>query len=153
MKLIPELREFLGLLISENVQYLVIGGWAYNYYAEPRFTGDLDIFVADTPENELRLRAVLEKFGFADVLPPLSVKLFRKKIIMLGRPPNRIDLLTEIDGVSFQEAWINSVEGNIEQIPIKFISMADLIKNKSSTGRDKDALDVKNLKKIEAFKP
>jgi hypothetical protein len=67
----------------------VIGGWAFNRYAEPRVTGDIDFFVNDSIENERALRAVLEKFGFGSALPPRDHSLFVKKVLMLGRPPNR----------------------------------------------------------------
>ena len=107
MKLIQDWREFIELLNLENVQYLVIGGWAYNRYAEPRFTGDIDFFVNKTKENEMKLRAVLDRFGFSDALPPEDRNLFMKKVIMLGRPPNRIDILSEVDDISFNEAWEN----------------------------------------------
>ena len=147
MKLIQDLREFIELLNSENVQYLVIGGWAYNRYAEPRTTGDIDFFVSTTSENQSNLRTVLSKFGFAASLPSIDRELFEKKIIMLGRPPHRIDLISEIDGVSYSQAWQNRDRGTLDGLDVHYISLDDLILNKSSTGRDKDALDVKNLRK------
>src|SRR5688572_26753099 len=105
MKLIQDLREFIELLISESVRFLVIGGWAYNRYGEPRFTGDIDLFLAADADTEARVRRVLERFGFGDVVPPPQQPLFEKAVIMLGRPPHRIDLIAEIDGVTFDEAW------------------------------------------------
>lgn len=139
------MREFIELLNSESVQYLVIGGWAYNRYATPRLTGDIDFFVSNSTENEQKLRRVLQKFGFEDSLPPSSSPLFNKKVIMLGRAPNRIDLLSAIDGVKFDDAWRNKEKGELDQLPVWFISLEDLILNKKSTSRDKDALDVKTL--------
>lgn len=147
MMLIQDLREFIELLNSESVRYLVIGGWAYNRYAPPRVTGDIDFFVSDSLENQNRLRNVLIKFGFERSLPPNDQPLFAKKVIMLGRAPNRIDLLSVIDGVSFEEAWPEKEGGMLDQIPVWFISLKYLIQNKESTGRDKDQLDVKNLTK------
>lgn len=148
MKLIPDLRDFIELLNSESVQYLVIGGWAYNRYAEPRTTGDIDFFVSTSSDNQLRLREVLSKFGFEKSLPPKDKPLFQKKIIMLGRPPHRIDLISEIDGVSFAQAWDRRDKGLLDDIETYFISLEDLILNKKSTGRDKDYLDAKNLEKF-----
>ncbi len=145
MKLIHDLREFIELLNLENVQYLVIGGWAYNRYAEPRVTGDIDFFVSSTQENQSKLRTVLEKFGFGDVLPPIDQPLFRKKIIMLGTPPNRIDLLIEVDGLRFEEAWENKEDDSLDGLSVHFISKDDLLKNKKASGRDKDLLDAKIL--------
>ena len=124
----------------------MIGGWAYNRYAEPRFTGDIDFFVSTDTKNQQQLRVALEKFGFQSSLPPLSQPLFRKKVIMLGRPPHRIDLLSEIDGVEFQECWDDREEGLLDGLTVNFISKRLLIKNKEATGRDKDLLDAKNLK-------
>ena len=147
MKLIQDLREFIELLNSENVPYLVIGGWAYNRYAEPRMTGDIDFFVEKNPDTERRLRVVLAKFGFGPAIPPESRPLFERKMLMLGRPPNRIDLITEIDGITFQEAWSNRESGPLDGIPVSFISREDLIRNKQSTGREKDTLDAAVLRK------
>ncbi|NMC64262.1 MAG: hypothetical protein GYA55_13950 [SAR324 cluster bacterium] len=151
MKLIQDLREFIELLNSENVQYLVIGGWAYNRYAEPRITGDIDFFINGSAESEILIREVLEKFGFGDVLPPKDRSLFNKKILMLGKPPNRIDLITQIDGVTFDEAWKNREKGELDGLPVYFISVQDLLKNKKAAGRDKDLLDIKMLNRIYSF--
>ena len=145
MKLPPDLREFIELLNSENVPYLVIGGWAFNRYAEPRFTGDIDFFVSSDPKSTTRLRRVLDRFGFGDELPTENQPLFTKPIIMLGRPPNRIDLLTRIDGVEFAEAWPTREPGDLDGLPVNYISRALLIRNKRAARRDKDLADVKFL--------
>lgn len=123
----------------------MIGGWAYNRYAEIRSTGDIDFFVSDDKNNIAKIRVVLEKFGFASALPPIDRPLFEKKIIMLGRPPHRIDLLREISGITFNEASQNAESSLLDGIPLRFISKNDLIKNKLASGRPKDLLDVKNL--------
>ncbi len=147
MKLVQDLREFIELLNSENVQFLVIGGWAFNRYAEPRATGDIDLFVANSTQNESAIRRVLVRFGFGAALPATDRSLFEKKVIMLGRPPHRIDLITEIDGVSFDEAWSEREAGSLDDIAVNFISKKLLIVNKKATARDKDLLDVKMLMK------
>lgn len=131
----------------ENVQYLLIGGWAVNRYVEPRFTGDIDFFVSSSKDNELKMRKVLKAFGYADVLPEENRTLFLKDVVMLGNPPFRIDIISKVDGITFEEAWENRDYGNFGGIQIPFISINDLIKNKESTGRDKDILDAKNLRK------
>lgn len=148
MRLIQDLREFIELLNLASVQYLVIGGWAYNRYAEPRMTGDIDFFVSDTKENEENIRIVLNKFGFGSVLPPPDRNLFEKKVLMIGRPPNRIDIISQIDGVTFNEAWSDREQGFLDGLPLSFISKANLIRNKQATGRAKDHLDVTMLKRI-----
>jgi len=152
MKLIPDLREFIELLNLENVQYLVIGGWAYNRYAEPRMTGDIDFFVDSSEQNQSKLRIVLEKFGFGQTLPPQTKPLFEKKIIMLGRPPHRIDLLIEISGVAFKDAYKRRENGILDDVPVGYISKEDLIQNKRAAGRDKDIADVKALQSMPSKK-
>lgn len=148
MKLIQDLREFIELLNSENVQYLVIGGWAFNRYAEPRMTGDFDFFVSTSAQNEAALRSVLAKFGFKKQLPPVKRSLFLKKVLMLGLPPNRIDIISEIDGVSFAEAWPARESGLLDGLPVWFISRKHLMQNKSAAARDKDLADLKILKNM-----
>ncbi|HMO18369.1 MAG TPA: hypothetical protein PKA63_08690 [Oligoflexia bacterium] len=145
MKLTQDLKEFVELLISENVQYLVIGGWAYNRFSEPRFTGDVDFFISTNNLNQIALRRALVRFGLEQYLPPENNPLFEKKILMFGRPPHRIDLISEIDGVTFDEAWNEKEEDFIDGLKIFFISKRLLIKNKKAAKRDKDLLDVKNL--------
>lgn len=148
MKLPADFREFIELANSENVPFLVIGGWAFNRYAEPRFTGDINFFFANSPDTTAKLRRVLIAFGFGDALAGESDSLFQKKVIMLGRPPKRIDLITDIDGLSFEDAWSHRETEEIDGIKINFISLKDLIQNKKSTGREKDALDVNILSKL-----
>ena len=149
MKLIQDLREFIELLTSENVRYVVIGDWAYNRYAEPRITGDIDFFVSTDQDNQRKLRRVLEEFGFGDSLPAETAPLFKKKMLMIGRPPNRIDLISEIDGVSFEEAWNEKEPGVLDGLPVLFISRSLLIRNKKATGRAKDLLDATTLEQYE----
>ena len=152
MKLIQDLREFIELLNLENVQYLVIGGWAFNRYAEPRMTGDFDFFVSTSAQNEAALRSVLAKFGFKKQLPPVKRSLFLKKVLMLGLPPNRIDIISGIDGVSFAEAWAARESGPLDGLPVWFISRKHLMQNKKAAARDKDLVDLKILKSIDKVK-
>ncbi len=125
----------------------MIGGWAYNRFFEPRFTGDIDFFVSTSNENQKKIRIVLNEFGLAQFLPDEDKSLFEKKILMFGRPPHRIDLISEIDGVSFDEAWKEKEEDLLEEIKVNFLSKRLLIQNKKASARDKDLLDVKNLEK------
>src|ERR1700678_2529267 len=105
MKLQEDLREFVELLNSHDVDYLIVGGYAVAYHGHPRFTGDIDFFVRPTADNARALLGVLEEFGFAEL--GLSANDFTSphQVIQLGLPPNRIDLLTGISGVSFEQAW------------------------------------------------
>ena len=150
MKLPQDLKDFIELLNSHNCQYLMIGGWAFNYYADARPTGDFDFFVPISDKSERDIRNVLIDFGFESVVPDQSVALLkREKVIMLGRKPLRIDIITDIDGVSFQEAWDSKVQANLDGVKTHIISKELLVKNKSSTGRDKDMRDVSMLQNLD----
>lgn len=149
MLLTQDLKEFLNLLNAKKVKYIIVGGWAFNFHALPRYTGDFDLFVELSDQNDLAIRQVLIDFRFKSALPKKNLKLLKPSgIIMLGEPPNRIDLLTEIDGVKFEDAWKNCVVESIEKIPVRFLSLDLLIKNKSKANRPKDRADVILLKKI-----
>lgn len=149
MALMRDWRDFIGLLNSESVRYLLIGGWAYNRYAEPRFTGDIDFFVAPEPENQAALRRALDAFGFGSVLPPEPAPVISgTQVLMLGRPPHRIDLLATISGVEFERAWEAREGGTLDEMPVFFISREHLLQNKRAAGRAKDLLDASVLEKL-----
>ncbi len=125
----------------------MIGGFAYNLYRNPRATGDIDFFVACTPENEINLRRTLEKFGFGSALPPESTKLLVEgKVLMLGRAPFRIDILTTIDGVSFEEVESTSREILLDGLSLRVISPEMLVRNKEASKRPKDLTDAMELR-------
>ncbi len=127
----------------------MVGGWAYNFYADARPTGDYDFFVPIDKHSETSLRQVLSEFGFEETLPlPDKALLQKNKVLMLGRKPMRIDILTTIDGVDFEDAWNTKVEGYFGNIPVFYISKELLIKNKTASGREKDLRDVAMLRKI-----
>ena len=111
-------------------------------------TGDVVFFLSSSPTNEAALRSVLEKFGFGTVLPSKERRLFAKKVLMLGKPPYRIDLISEIDGVVFDEAWSRKERGMLDGLPVWFISLSDLLANKRAAARDKDIADAKILARL-----
>ncbi len=145
MHLPEDFKEFIELMNSQNVRYVMIGGYAYNLYRNPRATGDIDFFVACDEENERRVRNVLEQFGFGETLSEAKL-LVRGKVIMLGRSPFRIDLLTEITAVSFDEVEATAIFVRLGEMLIPVISPELLLKNKSATGRAKDQADVGELR-------
>jgi len=147
MILPQDFKEFIELAISANLKFVIVGGWAVNRFANPRATGDIDLFVEKSEASEAILRQVLTDFGFGPTLP--EGPLFQRNIIMLGRPPLRIDLLAEIDGVRFDEAWESREFETFEGLTIPFLSRECLVKNKSSTGRPKDAADVVAMQEFE----
>jgi hypothetical protein len=144
--LTPDFREFVELLIKHKVEYLIAGGYAVGIYGHPRYTGDLDIWLNRTEENAIKIIATVKEFGFQSF--NLSPQDFLKKenVIQLGYPPLRIDLLTDLDGVSFSECFANKIEVELEGLKVNFIGYADLIKNKTSTGRPIDLDDIENMK-------
>ena len=140
-----DFKEFVELLIKYKTEYLIVGGYAVGIHGYPRYTGDLDIWLNPTLENAEKVILCINDFGFASV--GLKVSDFTKEgnIIQLGFPPLRIDLLTEIDGVKFNECYNNRKEVEIEDIIVNFIGYLDLLENKKKSGRHKDLDDIENL--------
>ncbi len=139
-----DLKELLRAFNAHGVKYLIVGGYAYGVYAEPRATKDLDIFIASEEANSKAVFRALLDFG-----APLSglspVDFTDGSTFQIGQPPARIDLLQRIDGISFDEAWKNRLEGSIGDLPVIVISRKDLIRNKVASGREQDVLDAKKL--------
>lgn len=148
MKIHADLREFIGLMNSHAVEYLVVGGHAVAYHGYPRYTGDMDFFVRRTPENVLRVVTVLKEFGFGDTAGLDAFLLLPDKVIQLGRPPNRIDILSGISGVGFEQAFATRVETELDGIPVRMIGFDALLANKTASNRPKDRADVVQLQKI-----
>jgi hypothetical protein len=145
IRLQPDFKEFLQLLNSFDIEYLIVGGYAVGYHGYPRATGDLDIWIAMSPHNADRLVAVLKEFGFdlPDVTPMLFLE--ENKVVRMGVPPVRIKLVTSISGVTFDECYMERVQDEIESIEVNMISLSKLKKNKQASGRHKDLADLENL--------
>lgn len=139
------MREFVELLNAKGVKYVVVGGYAVAYHGHPRFTGDIDFYVEPVADNAERILAALSAFGF-DALE-LAVGDFTNpdSVVQLGVPPNRIDLLTSISGVSFERAWEERVRSQLDGVPVSFISKELLLLNKRASGRPKDLADLAEL--------
>ena len=148
MRVEKDFKDFIELLNENKVKYLVIGGFAFAFYIEPRYTKDIDIFVEASEENSKKIINTLIGFGFGKI--GLKEEDFQEpgQIIQLGYAPVRIDVLTSIAGMSFESAWKNKVEGKYGDICCFFISKEDLIRNKQAVARPQDIADVKKLKKI-----
>ena len=146
LALTPNYRDLLELFAKHEVRYLIVGGYAYSIYARARFTGDIDLFVAADLENARRVYRAIAEFG--GPLHGADAEYFTRQdvVFQLGVEPDRIDILTGITGVLFEEAWSTRViDGNF-----RFISREALIQNKSATGRDQDLVDVQNLRRGQA---
>jgi hypothetical protein len=128
-----------------DVQYLLIGGYAVAYHGYPRATVDLDIWIAINPRNAERVVLVLREFGFDP--PELEASLFLEpdKVVRMGMPPMRLELLTTVSGVVFEACYANRVSDMIDGVEIDLISLSDLKRNKQASGRHKDLNDLENL--------
>lgn len=142
MQLPPDFAEFLKLLNQHGVKYLLIGGYAVNLYGFVRATGDLDIFVELTQDNIQRLTATYHDFGISSV----EAELFQPgKIIRMGVPPLRLEVLNRISGVEFAEAYAERETMDIGELSIPVISLRLLRQNKAASGRPKDLGDLASL--------
>ena len=148
MKLHKDLREFIELLNSHGVEYVVVGGHAVAFHGYPRYTGDIDFLVRPTEENAARIVAVLDAFGFSDAHELKASLTQPEKIVQLGRPPNRIDILTSASGVDFEEVWNQAISAELDGLPVRFPDLPSLLRNKRASGRAKDLADVDELEKV-----
>ncbi len=140
-----DFKEFLQLLNSKKIEYLVIGGYAVGYHGFPRATGDMDIWIAINEQNAIKMVEALKEFGFDP--PELQKELFLKeqKVIRMGIPPMRLEILTSIDGVNFKTCFNNRIIADFGDFKANFISKADLLINKRASGRPQDLVDFEKL--------
>ena len=145
VQLPPDFKEFLRLLNSNNVRYLLVGGYAVGYHGYPRATVDIDIWIDIDESNAQKVYSALMEFGFD--IPELSIDTFRQKdkIIRMGVPPLRIELITSASGVEFEECYNTMIADELDGIPVNIISLEHLKKNKKAAGRHKDLADIENL--------
>jgi hypothetical protein len=142
-----DFRDMLSCLKSEGVEFIIVGAYALAAHGFPRATGDIDIWTRNDAESARRLMRALAKFGaplddltVADLTDP-------DLVVQIGVEPSRIDLLTSIDGVSFDEAWQNKIRVVIDELELFVLAQADLLANKRAAGRDKDRGDIAWLEK------
>lgn len=143
IQLPPDFKEFLRLLTSNAVEYLVIGGYAVNYYGYARATADLDIWIGVAPGNAEAVADAVRKFGFSDA--KASTFLQPGKIIRMGVPPIRLEILTSISGVEFAECYPRRQQVEIDGVAVNLIQIEDLKRNKRASGRLKDLADIERL--------
>lgn len=147
MELDPNFREFIALLRAHEVRFLIVGGYAVAAHGHPRYTADLDVWVALDPGTAAGVLDALTEFGFGGL--DLTVDDFTEadRVVQLGYPPLRIDLMTSIDGVVFDEAYERRVEIELaEGLRMPFLSLADLRRNKRASGRPQDLADLEALR-------
>ncbi len=140
-----DFKEFLKLLGKNEVEYLLIGGYAVNYYGYVRPTGDMDVWISAERQNAEKLVAALRDFGF--IFPEIKADLFlqEKNIVRMGVPPMRLEVLNFIDGVEFAECFIERELVTIDGVNVNIISLRHLKINKKASGRLKDLSDLENL--------
>jgi predicted nucleotidyltransferase len=145
IELHPDFKDFLRLLNSHNVRYLLVGGYAVGYHGYPRATGDMDIWIERSELNSKKIYSAFRDFGMS--AEAISESLFseKNKVIRMGVPPVRLEVITSASGVDFNECFSNREVIEIDGIPINFISLQDLKKNKHAAGRYKDMEDLEHL--------
>ncbi len=147
-----DFKDLLRALNANEAKYLIIGAHAFGVHLEPRTTKDLDLFIRSDPENAKAVFRALVQFG-APLQGMSEADFVDGTTFQIGIPPDRIDVLQRIDGVTFDEAWANRIEGNIDgEVPAYVISRDDLIRNKLASGREQDLLDVKRLRAMSRAK-
>ncbi len=140
-----DFNEFIGYFVARDVRFLIVGGYALAAHGHPRYTKDLDVWIRVDPDNGERILSALDDFGFGELGLVVGDFLEDDVVVQLGREPQRIDLLTFISGVEFDEAWENHVELDLSGLRVPVIGRADLRRNKLATGRLRDLADVAEL--------
>ena len=141
-----DFKDLLRAFSEEEVRYLVVGGYAFAEHVEPRYTKDLDVWIERTPENADRVLAALRSFGAP--LRELSKDDLTSPgtFYQIGLPPNRIDIITQLEEMDFAECWNRRKTGQIGELAVEYISARDLMENKERTGRPHDLADLEHLK-------
>ena len=145
MSVQPDFKELLALFNAHRVKYLIVGGYALAFHGAPRMTGDLDLLIQPTPENAERVLNALQAFGFGSV--GLTREDFEQpdKTVQLGVSPVRVDIITSLTGVSWEEAYASSAPGTYGDVPVSYIGRDPFLANKRATARKKDLADLEAL--------
>lgn len=144
MNIQPDFLDFIRCLLRNEAEFVIVGAFAVAFHGRPRATGDMDVWVRPTPENAAKMLGALKDFGFGSLALKES-DILSGQIIQLGRAPLRIDLLTDLSGLSADEIWGSREAGPFEDMQVSYLGRTSLIKNKRSTGRAKDLADVESL--------
>jgi predicted nucleotidyltransferase len=145
IELHPDFRDFLRLLNSHRVEYLVVGGYAVGYHGYPRATGDLDVWIALSEDNAERAAKTLHDFGMSEREVTKDLFTQENKVIRMGVPPVRIEVITTASGVDFEQCYKHREVIDMDGVPVNFISLDDLKVNKRACARHKDLEDLDHL--------
>lgn len=145
IKLHQDFKEFIQLLNENEVEYIVVGAFALAFNGHPRYTGDIDFWIKNDLPNAKKVFKSIKDFGFQ--VDRLKENEFASDdlIFQMGYPPVRIDIITSVDGLKFEESFKNKKEKNFEGLKINFLSLEDIKKNKKTVGRNKDLADLEGL--------
>jgi predicted nucleotidyltransferase len=152
MTLDKDFEDFVALLNKHEVTYMVIRGYALAFHGKPHHTGDLDIWIDISDNNAQKMVNVIADFGMASLQLKNRDFLQKGGITQIGYPPLRIDILNEIDGVDFKDAYPNKLIIDVDGLPVNYIGLEDLIKNKKVSGRKQDVADINELNKLKKKK-
>ncbi len=145
MEVQQDFRDLLALFNAHSVDYLIVGAHALAYHGAPRYTGDMDILVHADPQNARRILKALDEFGFGSLGLNAEDFSLPEKVIQLGVAPVRIDIVTSLTGVSWEQAAAGRVPGKFGDIPVFFLGKKELVLNKRALGRKKDEADLEAL--------
>jgi hypothetical protein len=141
----PDFRDMLSAFDAEGVEFLIVGAYAMAAYGVPRATGDLDFWIRRTPENADRVLRALAAFGVPMDQFTRDDLLTAEVVLQFGVEPNRIDILTSIDGVEFDDAWPNRLITRLDDVAVPLLGVEQLVQNKRAVGRPKDLADIAQL--------
>jgi hypothetical protein len=145
MEIQQDFRDLLALFNEREVSYAIVGGYALAYHGAPRYTGDIDLLVEPDPDNAQRVVDALAEFGFGSLGLTAEDFSIMDRVIQLGYPPVRVDIITSITGVSWDEVAVGRVKGQYGDIQVYYLGLDQLLKNKRATGRKKDLADLEAL--------
>jgi hypothetical protein len=139
-------------LISNEVEFVVVGALAVAWHGFPRYSGDIDFLVRPTEENARRVVQAINQFGMASLGISVEDLSSEGKVVQMGYEPHRIDVMTSVTGVTFEQVWDSRAAGQLDGIPVSFIGRAALLRNKDATGRPKDRIDAIALREQDDLK-
>lgn len=145
MEVQPDFKDLLALFNKHEVDYIIAGAYALAFHGAPRYTGDLDILVKPEPANAKRIVRALHEFGFGSVGLTEGDFAQEGRIVQLGYPPVRVDIITSITGVSWERARSGRAQGQFGDVPVHYIGREDLVANKRALGRKKDLADLEAI--------
>jgi len=140
-----DFKELLGLLNKHKVEYVIVGGYALAFHGAPRYTGDLDILIRPDKQNAERILAALDDFGFGDLKLTTADFEAPEIVVQLGVAPVRVDIITSLTGVDWEQVYLNRVEEKYGDVPVDYIGRKQFIANKRATGRERDLADLEAL--------